>query len=149
MNDASTRDGIIIRCIAIGRVNTLLYSGHCVCIADVHHAHHTCGDQFHHVHPATEFHVVAYDTDTATQAVHAAPSHDVSHVAHTLHHSTGQHVLVLNAVAAAHAVAPDAFPQLFPFLAIFDVPVRVNVHRTYIAYPSGFNVTPVLTVRLL
>lgn len=41
VNEVSALDGIIIRCIAIGRVNNLLYSDHCVCVTDDHHAHHS------------------------------------------------------------------------------------------------------------
>lgn len=74
---------------------------------------------------------------------HAVPLPPAAQPKHT-------HIVhVASAVAAVPQVPPLAFPQLFPFLIIFAVPVSVVVQKTFIIYHAGFRVTHVFTVKLL
>lgn len=130
----------------------VLYNHPRVCDALVQPAHtHVGGLLSHQFHPATEFPVTAYDTATAT------PFHQGSHAKAVVTrpaqpvcpHKHGPQVQVARAAHHAPGVAQDAFVALLPLRAIFAVPERVRVPRTYIAYHAGSKVNVVFTVRLL
>lgn len=89
---------------------------------------------------------MAYDGLVDIPAHHAAPA-DVPQSPPAAPHQLTPQVPVASETVATHQVAPDPAFQLFQFLCIFAVPVRVSVPSTYIANPEGFNITPVLTVK--
>lgn len=72
-----------------------------------------------------------------------------SHANQAYHPRHGQHVHVARAAEAVHGTLSVALPQLFQFLIIFAVHVRVSVHATYMIYHAGSSVIPVFIVRLL
>lgn len=135
VGNANALHGLDNIAIILNRLLIVLYNAHLVheALAPVHpplnHPH-----QFH---PAAEV-IFVYEGLTATQgAFHQFIAH------HVTPHKQAQQVPV---ASAAHAVCHEA---AFQSRAILAVPVSVNVPRTYMAYPAGSSIIPVLTVRLL
>ena len=133
---------------------SILYSNHLVDVADVQPTH-----QAHPAdpppQPATDD-TLENDGFVLIQLDQLLSVDDCVQLAPANHHRFCQQVPLLSAAHPAHQPHPahpvlqfEPATQLFQFLAIFAVPVRVNVPQQYIAYPSGFNIIPVLTVRLL
>lgn len=121
--------------IILNKLLTVLYRAHLVhtALEPVH------GDRnpVHPVHPVADV-ILVYEGLTA---IHGALPHGAE--PQVTHHKQAQQVPVARAV---QAVCPDADTQS---LAILEVPVSVNVPRTYIAYQAGSSIIPVLTVKLL
>lgn len=125
-------DGEIKLLIILLKLYAVLYNTHWVAVAEVPPTQGV--NQAQPAHPAAEaVAVVAYDEATATPFVQAIQVVVLVQLAPAAQPRQGQQVQVAKAVAAVHQVDPLAFPQLFPFLMIFPVPVRVRVQATYIA----------------
>ena len=121
------------------RVLLLLYRDHRVDDAVLPAANHAVLPA-HHAPPHALV-AVQYDTATATPFDHTTPGRPRAHP-----FAPPRFAPQVPVASAPPPVIPEA---LFPFLAIFAVPVRVIVPHTYIAYPAGLRTIPVLTVRLL
>lgn len=93
--------------------------------------------------------VLLYDGFVAVQATHTVPLPDPdAHSHHALQAISAFNVPAFNAVAPAHAAgAAQPFAQLFPFLCILPLPLRIQ--RTYILYQSGISIHGDVIVKLL
>ena len=143
------RDGDIKNDRMFARLRLVLYSTHCVAVAEVQAVHgHAQPPVPAPVHPATEaVAVVAYEGFTATPF---PPFHPVlvHPVHHTCHARLAPQVPVASAVPAVPAV--PVLPQFHPATPvriILAVPLRVIVPFEYIAYQAGLIDIPVFTVR--
>lgn len=121
-------------------VFSVLSSNHITILSCVTVAHKDQATQ------AFQFHQLPQDTHC--QFHKAVGQVEATHRQAHIHHAALQYTVQVDSAAqAVQLVQVHPFPQLFQFLAI--VPLLVRVHFTNILYPQGFNVKPLFIVRLL
>lgn len=121
-------------------VFSVLSSNHITILSCVTVAHKDQASQASQVHQLPQ--------DTHCQFHKAVGQVEATHRQAHIHHAALQYTVQVDSAAqAVQLVQVHPFPQLFQFLAI--VPLLVRVHFTNILYPQGFNVKPLFIVRLL